>query len=66
MQEQHQRYNIALELLGEKNEKVDQLEEDIAEMKQIFQEQISVMANQLNAMNKAYVEQTCQRSPRAN
>ncbi|DBA80110.1 TPA: TATA element modulatory factor 1, variant 2 [Trebouxia sp. C0005] len=53
MQEQHQRYNTALELLGEKNEKVDQLEEDIAEMKQIFHEQISVMANQLNATNKA-------------
>ncbi len=51
LQEQHQRYNTALELLGEKNEKVDQLEEDIAEMKQIFHEQISVMANQLNATN---------------
>ncbi len=53
LQEQQQRYNTALELLGEKNEKVDQLEEDIAEMKQIFHEQISVMANQLNATNKA-------------
>ena len=53
LQEQQQRYNTALELLGEKNEKVDQLEEDIAEMKQIFHEQISVMANQLNAANKA-------------
>ncbi|DBA77123.1 hypothetical protein WJX77_012006 [Trebouxia sp. C0004] len=53
MQEQDQRYNTALELLGERNEKVDQLEEDITEMKQIFHEQISVMANQLNATNKA-------------
>ncbi len=35
-QEQHQRYDTVLELLGERNEKVDQLEEDIAEMKQIF------------------------------
>lgn len=54
MQEQHQRYDTALELLGEKNEKVDQLEEDITEMKHIFHEQISLMANQLNAINKAY------------
>lgn len=48
VQEQGQRYDTALELLGERNERVDQLEEDIAEMKQIFHEQISMMADQLN------------------
>ena len=48
MQEQGQRYDTALELLGERNERVDQLEEDVTEMKQIFHEQISMMADQLN------------------
>ena len=51
LQEHQQRYDTALELLGERNEQVDQLEEDIAEMKQIFHEQISVMADQLNNMS---------------
>ena len=53
LQEQDQRYETALELLGERNERVDQLEEDIAEMKQIFHDQISVMADQLKAINAA-------------
>ena len=51
LQEQDRRYETALELLGERNERVDQLEEDIAEMKQIFHDQISVMADQLKAIN---------------
>jgi len=52
LQEQEQRHDTALELLGERNERVDQLEADIAEMKQIFHEQISMMADQLNAISK--------------
>lgn len=53
MQEQEQKYGTALELLGERNERVDQLEEDIVEMKQIFHEQISMMADQLNKVGQA-------------
>lgn len=52
VQELEQRYDTALELLGERNENVDQLEEDIAEMKQIFHEQISMMADQLKKANQ--------------
>ena len=48
LQEQQEKYDTALELLGERNERVDQLEDDIAEMKRIFHEQISLMADQLN------------------
>lgn len=52
IQELGQRYDTALELLGERNERVDQLEEDIAEMKQIFHGQISMMADQLKKANR--------------
>ena len=51
LQDQCQRYETALELLGERNERVDQLEEDIAEMKQIFHDQLSMMADQLKAIH---------------
>ena len=51
LQEQDRRYETALELLGERNEQVDQLEEDIAEMKEIFHDQLSMMADQLTAIN---------------
>ena len=38
---------MALELLGERNEYVDKLEDDIREMKSIFHSQLSLMADQL-------------------
>ena len=38
---------MALELLGERNEYVDKLEDDIREMKSIFHGQLSLMADQL-------------------
>ncbi|KAK9807806.1 hypothetical protein WJX72_009986 [[Myrmecia] bisecta] len=41
---------MALELLGERNERVEQLEEDIRDMKAIFHEQLSFMTDQLNAL----------------
>lgn len=40
---------IALELLGERNERVECLEEDIAEMKRIFREQLELAAVQLTS-----------------
>lgn len=39
---------MALELLGERNEYVDKLEDDIQEMKEIFHGQLSIMADQLS------------------
>ncbi len=39
---------MALELLGERNELVDKLEDDIREMKEIFHNQLSLMADQLS------------------
>ncbi|KAL4518019.1 hypothetical protein Ndes2526A_g02383 [Nannochloris sp. 'desiccata'] len=39
--------DIALEVLGEKNERVEVLEEDIRDMKAIFHEQLAVAADQL-------------------
>lgn len=52
MQDLGERYDTVLELLGERNENVDQLEEDIADMKQIFHQQISMMADQLMKANQ--------------
>ena len=48
LQELEKRYEMALELLGERNEHVDKLEDDIREMKEIFHSQLSLMADQLS------------------
>jgi len=47
-QDLEKRYEMALELLGERNELVDKLEDDIREMKEIFHNQLSLMADQLS------------------
>ena len=44
---------MALELLGERNEHADKLEEDIREMKHIFHSQLSLMADQLSTAKQA-------------
>ena len=44
---------MALELLGERNEHVDKLEDDIREMKDIFHSQLSLMADQLSMAKNA-------------
>jgi chromosome segregation ATPase len=48
-QELERRVDVALELLGERNERIEQLEDDIAEMKGIFREQLEECAQQLAA-----------------
>ena len=48
LQEWEAKYDMALELLGERNERVDQLEDDIREMKGIFHAQLGLMADQLS------------------
>ena len=46
---------MALELLGERNERIDQLEDDIRDMKHIFHSQLSSLVDQL-ADQKSSVE----------
>ena len=53
VQELEKRYEMALELLGERNEHADKLEEDIREMKHIFRSQLSLMADQLSTAKQA-------------
>ena len=53
MQEGKRRLQICLELIGERNEHSDHLEDDIAEMKMIFKSQISLAADQLALMRQA-------------
>lgn len=43
-------HGVALELLGERNERVEQLELDIVEMKDIFHQQLEVCVEQLNSL----------------
>lgn len=44
------RHDMALELLGERNERVEVLEEDVREMKHIFHTQLSNLVDELNAL----------------
>ena len=53
LQESGRRCELALELLGERNEAVEQLQEDIADMKGIFHAQLSLMADQLGEARRA-------------
>lgn len=56
LQDLQHRYTMALELLGERNERVEQLEEDINEMKQIFHTQLDLMSQQLNVQTSAQAQ----------
>jgi hypothetical protein len=46
-QELERKVDVALELLGERNERIEQLEDDIVDMKRIFREQLEECAQQL-------------------
>ena len=46
-QETRRRVEICLELIGERNERIEELEDNIAEMKAIFRSQLSLAADQL-------------------
>ena len=60
MQEVKQRQQICLELLGERNEHIEELEDDVAEMKIIFRTQMSLAADQLTTMRqKDYSQLAC-------
>ena len=52
LQEVKQRQQICLELLGERNEHIEELEDDVADMKIIFRSQISLAADQLITMRQ--------------
>lgn len=56
LQEGKRRLQICLELLGERNERIEQLEDDIAEMKIIFRSQLSLAADQLDVMQRGATE----------
>jgi hypothetical protein len=53
------RLGLSLELLGERNERIEQLEDDVSEMKRIFHQQLDVAATQLHDAQRqlAAVEQ---------
>lgn len=44
--------NICLEILGERNEKIEQLQDDIRDMKRIFHEQLNLCVDQLTAARR--------------
>jgi hypothetical protein len=48
-QETRRRLEICLELIGERNERIEELEDSVAEMKAIFRSQLSLAADQLAA-----------------
>ena len=48
-QEARRRMDICLELIGERNERIEELEDSVAEMKAIFRSQLSLAADQLAA-----------------
>lgn len=45
-------HDMALELLGERNERVEALEDDIREMKHIFHSQLSMLVDELNLLKQ--------------
>ena len=53
LQELKRRHDMALELLGERNERVEVLEDDVREMKHIFHTQLSSLVDELNAHRTA-------------
>lgn len=57
VQELEERGDLLCELLGERNETIDELHMDIADMKHIFHEQLEALVQRCNALEAA------QRSP---
>jgi hypothetical protein len=48
MRDLEKRYNVVLELLGEKTERISELEADISEMKQVFKEQLEAALSKIS------------------
>ena len=46
------RYNMALDLLGEKEEMVEEMKADIADLKKIYQSQINELVEQAERLSK--------------
>ena len=53
VQEARRRLDVALEVLGERQDQIEALEEDVRDMKAIFHEQLSIAADQLVAARSA-------------
>ena len=52
MDELNQRYLTALELMGEKAEMVEELQADLADMKELYRNQISDLLLKIEVLNK--------------
>ena len=52
MDELNQRYLMALELMGEKAEMVEELQADLADMKELYRNQISDLLLKIEVLNK--------------
>ena len=54
MQDLSGKLTVAMVLLGERNERIEELEDDVREVKGLFRDQVVVMADQINkAKNEA-------------
>jgi len=53
MDELSKRYHASLELLGEKTEEVEELRNDLHDVKQIFREQVTEMLGKIEALTLA-------------
>lgn len=52
LRELQTRYDAALELLGERTERVEELHQDIADMKALYKAQITELCAQLEALQR--------------
>ena len=48
MQDLSGKLTVAMVLLGERNERIEELEDDVREVKDLFRNQVVVMADQIN------------------
>ena len=48
MQDLSGKLTVAMVLLGERNERIEELEDDVREVKGLFRDQVVVMADQIN------------------
>ena len=50
MQDLSGKLTVAMVLLGERNERIEELEDDVREVKGLFKDQVVVMVDQINEL----------------
>ncbi|XP_025611476.1 golgin candidate 5-like [Arachis hypogaea] len=45
------RHSVALELMGERDEELEELRADIVDLKEMYREQVNLLVNQIQRMN---------------